>query len=62
MTERPGPHVFVADPDLPHRYHDGRRVCLACHLLGRSGDAHHDMPDVPAQAEARRRVGEREDE
>jgi hypothetical protein len=52
---RPGPHVFVADPDLPPD-HQGRRVCFECHLVGRPGDAHHDMPDVPEQALARARV------
>jgi hypothetical protein len=54
MTERPSPHVFVADPDLPPDM-NGRRVCR-CGLLGRPGDAHHDMPDVPEQALARVRV------
>jgi hypothetical protein len=36
------PHVFQADPDLPAD-HRGRRVCAVCHLVGRTGDAHHDV-------------------
>lgn len=48
--------LFVPDPELPHEDHQGRRVCLQCHLPGRPGDAHH--PDVPGQAEHRRRVGD----
>jgi hypothetical protein len=61
VKERPGPHVFVADPDLPPD-HTGRQVCLRCHLVGEVRDAHHDMPDIPEQAEARRWAGEREEE
>jgi hypothetical protein len=53
------PHPFVADPDLPAD-HRGRRVCAACHLIGRPDDPRHAMPDVPGQAEHRRRVGEDE--
>lgn len=53
MKRGPGPHVFVADPDLPADQR-GRRVCR-CGLLGEPGDAHHEMPDVPEQAEMRRR-------
>jgi hypothetical protein len=60
VTARPAPHPFVADEDLPPDM-NGRRVCR-CGLVGRPGDAHHDMPDVPEQAEARRWAGEREDE
>lgn len=50
------PHVFQADPDLPSD-HQGRRVCAACHLVGRPGDPHHLLPDVPEQEESRRRAG-----
>jgi hypothetical protein len=50
----------VADPELPADI-NGRHVCARCHLVGRSGDAHHAMPDVPEQAEARRWAGERDD-
>lgn len=57
---RPAPHVFVADPELPPDM-NGRQVCARCHLVGRAGDAHHDMPVVPEQAEARRWAGERDD-
>lgn len=60
MTARPSPHPFVADPELPADM-NGRRVCR-CGLLGTPGDAHHDMPDVPEQAESRRWAGEREDD
>lgn len=56
MTARP-PHPFQADPDLPPD-HQGRRVCAACHLLGRTGDTHHDVQPVPEQAEHRRRYGD----
>jgi hypothetical protein len=51
------PHVFQADPDLPAD-HRGRRVCSVCHLVGRAGDAHHDVPPVPEQAEHLRRIGD----
>lgn len=51
------PHVFAPDPDLPHATLDGRRVCAACHLVGKPGDDRHTMPDVPEQEEHRRRVG-----
>jgi hypothetical protein len=34
MTQPHPPHPFVADPNLPAD-HRGRRVCAACHLLGR---------------------------
>jgi hypothetical protein len=56
VTRCPGPY-FTPDPDVPPDY-QGRRACVHCHLLGRPGDAHHEMPDVPEQAEHRRRVGE----
>jgi hypothetical protein len=59
MTQPRTPHPFVADPDLPAD-HRGRRVCAACHLIGRPDDPRHAMPDVPEQAEHRRRVGEDE--
>lgn len=38
-------HVFVADPDTPGDPISGDGVCLTCRLVGRPGDAHHDMPD-----------------
>lgn len=56
MTTRPGPHPFVADPDLPAD-HNGRRVCR-CGLVGRPGDTHHDMPVVPEQVAHERRYGD----
>lgn len=46
------PHLFEAT-DLPPD-HLGRRVCR-CGLVGRPGDAHHALPDVPEQAEHLRR-------
>lgn len=61
MKTRPAPHPFAADPDLPADI-NGREVCRRCNLVGRPGDAHHAMPNVPEQAEARRWAGEREDE
>lgn len=57
MKPRSGPHPFQPDPDLPAD-HQGRKVCAACHLVGQPGDAHHDVPDVPEQAEHRRRAGD----
>jgi hypothetical protein len=59
MTQPHPPHPFVADPNLPAD-HRGRRVCAACHLIGRPDDPRHAMPDVPGQAEHRRRAGEDE--
>lgn len=55
MTERPAPHLFTRDLELPPDI-SGRFVCGRCHLLGRPGDAHHDVPDRPEQALARTRV------
>ena len=60
MKNRPGPHLFAADTDVPAD-HLGRRACSQCHVMGRPGDARHTMPDVPEQAEARARIGEKED-
>lgn len=50
------PHLFVVDPDVPPDQF-GRRACLApgCHLMGKPGDAHHTLPDVPEQADVLRR-------
>lgn len=62
MSERPGPHVAVVDPDTPADPWTGLEVCRTCHLLIRNGDPRHDMPDVPEQVEARRWAGEREDD
>jgi hypothetical protein len=53
---KPAPHPFLEDPDLPPD-HLGRLVCR-CGLVGRPGDAHHDMPDVPEQAAHRHRYGD----
>jgi hypothetical protein len=49
-------HLFVADPDVPPDQ-SGRATCR-CQLVGEPGDAHHTLPDVPAQAEHRRWAGE----
>lgn len=57
---RPAPHPFAEDPDTPGDPVSGKRVCR-CGLVGRPGDAHHNLPAVPAQAEARRRAGDRDD-
>lgn len=51
------PHPFVTDPAVPPGQ-DGRGACATCHLIGEAGDAHHTLPDIPEQAEHRRRVGE----
>lgn len=51
------PHLFVLDPDLGADI-KGRGVCATCHLPGEAGDARHTLPDVPEQAEHRRRVGD----
>lgn len=48
------PHPFRRDASLPADQ-DGRGVCAVCHLVGVAGDAHHTLPDVPAQAEHLRR-------
>jgi hypothetical protein len=48
--------VFTADPELPPDSR-GRQVCR-CGLVGEPGDAHHKLPDVPAQAEVRHRYGD----
>lgn len=53
------PHVFIPDPDVPPDT-KGRTACNTCHLIGETDDAHHRMPDVPEQAEHRRRAGEDE--
>ena len=55
--------IFTADPDTPPevRYAGGVRVERAfcvCGLVGRPGDAHHAMPEVPEQAEHERRYGD----
>ncbi len=47
------PHLFVADPDVPPDQ-AGRGACR-CGLVGEPGDAHHTLPDIPAQAEYLRR-------
>ena len=58
MRDRPGPHVFVADPELPADL-NGRLVCL-CGLVGEPDDAHHAMPDVPHDDAQRRAAGEKD--
>lgn len=46
------PHPFQRDPDVPADPITGAEVCR-CDLVGRPGDAHHDMPDpVPDAASA----------
>lgn len=60
MTSRkPGvrPHLFVPDPDVPAD-HNGRGACATCHLIGKAGDAHHELPDAPAWDVQRARAGE----
>ena len=59
MTAKLSPHPFREDPDLPADV-NGRRVCR-CGLVGRPGDAHHEMPDVPHDDAQRRAAGEKED-
>jgi hypothetical protein len=54
------PHPFVTDPDVPPD-HLGRGACR-CGLVGRPGDAHHTMPDVPEQAAVRQRYESRGEE
>ncbi len=48
------PHPFQGDPDIPPSL-DGRGACSVCHLVGKAGDAHHTLPEVPEQAEHLRR-------
>jgi hypothetical protein len=48
------PHLFVMDDDVPVD-HLGRGACRRCHLIGRPGDTHHTMPDIPEQAAVRER-------
>lgn len=52
QRRKPAPHVFRADPDLrPHPADlEKRAVCVACHLLGEPGDAHHTMPSAVTDA------------
>lgn len=49
-------HVFVADPDLPPDQ-NGRRVCR-CGLVGRPGDAHHNLPAAPPEDARSRAAGD----
>lgn len=49
------PHVFTADPETPGDPISSAQVCRWCHLVGRPGDAHHTLPDVPEQADVLRR-------
>ncbi len=48
------PHVFVEDRSVPADQ-QGRHACATCHCMGKPDDAHHTLPDVPAQAEHLRR-------
>jgi hypothetical protein len=59
-VKAPGPHPFVADPELPPDM-NGRRVCR-CGLVGRPGDAHHDTADVDAEQHAARLRADPHDE
>lgn len=39
------PHPFRVDPHTPADPVTGAGVCGRCHLVGRPGDSHHNMPD-----------------
>jgi hypothetical protein len=52
------PHLFVPDPDVPPDV-NGVGACSVCHCMGKPGDPRHTLPDVPEQAEHRRRMGDR---
>jgi hypothetical protein len=54
----PATHPFADDPDSVE--HDGAHRCAECGLP--RINQRHTLPDVPGQAEARRRVGEREED
>lgn len=56
MTAKP-PHPFQADPDVPPDHH-GRAFCRHCGKVDIPDDPRHTMPDVAAQGEHRRRVGD----
>lgn len=58
MTTRPSTHPYQADPDAPADW-KGEQPCT-CGLP--SANQAHDLPDVPEQAEHRRRIGEDDDE
>lgn len=66
MTAKPKskvpPHPFLLDPKLPPDQ-NGRYVCATpgCRLVGEPDDAHHTLPDSPAQAQVRRRYEHEED-
>ena len=47
------PHPFSADPDTPGDPVSGQGVCSRCHLVGKPGDAHHDMPEPVPDAASR---------
>lgn len=46
------PHPFTADPDTPADPISGVQVCARCHLVGRPGDAHHNLPDPEPDAQS----------
>ncbi|GAA2696424.1 hypothetical protein [Actinoplanes palleronii] len=47
------PHPFLADPETPADPVSGAEVCVRCSLVGRSGDAHHSMPEPAPDARSR---------
>lgn len=51
--------VFIPDPAVPPD-HNGLQACVNCHLMGRRGDAHHDLPAPPAEDARSLAAGERE--
>jgi hypothetical protein len=55
---KPAPHPFADDPESVE--HDGQHRCAECGLP--KANQRHTLPDVPAQAEHRRRAGEHEGE
>lgn len=53
---RPSPHPFSEDPDTPGDPISGKRVCR-CGLVGRPGDAHHNLPAGPPEDARSRAAG-----
>lgn len=47
--------IFTPDQTVPGDPITGQQVCR-CGLLGEPGDAHHTLPDRPAEADARERA------
>ena len=55
------PHVFIPGPPGEADV-NGRTACRTCHVVGTPDDPRHRMPDLfDADAESRRRTGEKED-